>query len=903
MSIALPLLALVPAILRAQLPHDVRISPELIATDTVPVDFRGASAVQRDSLTLFAWVGGYEDVPGMFVGTLRVRFVSSSGEPVGEERVVSEPDARPGGAVAIRATDSVFVVFWCDVRSGAPETYARVLSRNGTPIGNEVRVAIRGFNDDRHLFLLPITSGWRLVIGDSTDGNGTIVVDLRRDLGQPKMATGYGGEVVRDLIAVHPGQGDALIRMEGTAPTRYLRSDGTVDARPVTNLPSYPAIAFAADSAMAVLGDSAVSAYRSIFDASPVWRASLPRMKDAYYGFRALQRDTAGRRWRAVHLAPNVPGWQYVYLAMLHAVTLDDSGVLRSDVVVDTVVLDAGNPPANPRYRAVIDDHAERDGDGGYLLRGASDTWFLDKQGVKHSGGKEYVSLRLEPDGRLHDANDRGDATFGREGILPLARIDSGGIILLTDAISGDVHLRVANSSRRINGSQTMPAIVANTGDSITFSYWYHERAAGASLARWGFLAADTARDLGMIVHPEQMSGGRHEGWDYRYVTGGGGSCAAADELVVFSPGPTPERDFIDERFHAILPSAGGWITGPTLLSEKSILNYGRFIRFVAVGRNEIAGVSSAIAVSIELDGFRASIVTWNDAGDTIRASTPRLLEAELADAFAVFPTSIHDVLVLRAGGELLRIHDTTVAERTMLAPARPGEVMRLLLNGRLMRARLDASDTTMRVEIFDFGTGTTRSSAFPVDGTARDIAIIQSALDSSVAIIHGSDSGVRGSLLDQNGQLLHLENGASLTDWNLSEARTVARHPAGCFNRDQLIVIWEDYRNGAPDIYGAVSGVPRVRPASVPIARPDRAMVIRGGVCRLDLTMTREGESGVEVVDVDGRRVMARELGRLGAGEHVVDLDLSAVAPGIYLARAISGAELVGSRVILVMP
>ena len=47
-----------------------------------------------------------------------------------------------------------------------------------------------------------------------------------------------------------------------------------------------------------------------------------------------------------------------------------------------------------------------------------------------------------------------------------------------------------------------------------------------------------------------------------------------------------------------------------------------------------------------------------------------------------------------------------------------------------------------------------------------------------------------------------------------------------------------------------------------------------------------------LDMLDLGGRRVLAREVGGLGAGRHAVRVDLSLVGPGVYWRRLRQGAE-----------
>jgi hypothetical protein len=115
-------------------------------------------------------------------------------------------------------------------------------------------------------------------------------------------------------------------------------------------------------------------------------------------------------------------------------------------------------------------------------------------------------------------------------------------------------------------------------------------------------------------------------------------------------------------------------------------------------------------------------------------------------------------------------------------------------------------------------------------------------------------------------------------------------------------IALWEDYRNGASDLYAqridfsGVLGAPNV----------GVVQLFAGGLAlsevwpnpassgRLGIRFTLPGSSPawLELLDVMGRRLEAREVGTLGAGEHtVVFPDLGLLAPGVYVVLLRTGS------------
>jgi len=71
-----------------------------------------------------------------------------------------------------------------------------------------------------------------------------------------------------------------------------------------------------------------------------------------------------------------------------------------------------------------------------------------------------------------------------------------------------------------------------------------------------------------------------------------------------------------------------------------------------------------------------------------------------------------------------------------------------------------------------------------------------------------------------------------------------------------------------------------------------------------LAVTFTLPGWANgeLELVDVAGRRVLAREVGSLGPGQHVLRLDTGApLAPGLYLARLRWGEKTATARAVVI--
>jgi hypothetical protein len=118
-------------------------------------------------------------------------------------------------------------------------------------------------------------------------------------------------------------------------------------------------------------------------------------------------------------------------------------------------------------------------------------------------------------------------------------------------------------------------------------------------------------------------------------------------------------------------------------------------------------------------------------------------------------------------------------------------------------------------------------------------------------------------------------------------------------------------YKLSAVDVNGNESGYSLVTPSAttgvgdtgpLAFALEPPANPAVGGRLMVAFSLPNDARATLEVVDVSGRRTVAREVGSLGAGRHSVDLAAGrAIAPGLYWVRLAQGAEQRVRRVAIV--
>jgi hypothetical protein len=158
----------------------------------------------------------------------------------------------------------------------------------------------------------------------------------------------------------------------------------------------------------------------------------------------------------------------------------------------------------------------------------------------------------------------------------------------------------------------------------------------------------------------------------------------------------------------------------------------------------------------------------------------------------------------------------------------------------------------------------------------------------------------------------------------------------AGVFRNDTLFVVWEDFRNGLPDIYGNWWVVPKtirppvtnrdsvttpttgdtvVTPRDSSIRHDSTGAPIPGSgdvaitgiypnpansYITLNFTTRTQGEVRMEIVDMLGRRLGLIDGGTLNSGRYQWGMDCSGLAPGAYMVIVRSALGSDGRRVIV---
>ena len=131
-----------------------------------------------------------------------------------------------------------------------------------------------------------------------------------------------------------------------------------------------------------------------------------------------------------------------------------------------------------------------------------------------------------------------------------------------------------------------------------------------------------------------------------------------------------------------------------------------------------------------------------------------------------------------------------------------------------------------------------------------------------------------------------------------------------GVLDADKTVMVWTSlWSTGSPgttqmDVATKTGGVTVDVPASGMLGfalDPVRPNPMQRGVLNVHFTLASAAPAQIELLDVSGRRIVSREVGSLGAGQHAVDLgDGPHLAAGLYLVHLRQGPRSRVERVIV---
>lgn len=838
------LLALIPAMFigvrgaSAQSRVEVLFTPDPLQL-FLPEDIRIQDGVRGDSTVLVAW-GSTEAVSA--TAARRVLYVQAlrNGNPLGLPLPVHSAGAVPVRFVFVRAHGNGFRVIWNDARPGAAGIYVREVGSNGVPAGEETRVA-----------------------------EGEI-----RSVDSPAELSGL-------LFLYRNGRSPLLL-------------DGSGELRELSGLPGPESSVrdFAADSAVAFMRGDSLLLFDSFLDSLPSHRLSADYGDSVVPGTITLL-HTDGGAYEVAYItrgAPSVPSFYETVLQFrLMAGTLDvGSGMLRDVVVADSVFVGAG---AGSLGSSIGIDGVDRlrPCNGLYHLRIRYHT------AAKLPGQPEFIN-HFSWSCRVSAGDHRSipSAWFGTEACpspssITVERIADGGrgTVDVHSDLFGTVRLSVPAAFTEEPVSHRVPGLAVRDGALlVTWSDSKNRRA--VVLREWQPAAGEPGRlqpleSLTLAADVDYPSGGyERNDLEYGMFDGGGyGVRSTRSRMRPFYP----DGWFIMWTREYLFPFPDGW--------RRFLLEEGAGPENGSTGTRSLAGLafdpdSRSVLITSRSSPSDVYVHEADPSGNTLwsgrlAGGTGRHIHfgagrfAEIDDSGSV-KNFFHDLPV-----DSVRLDDWN-----------PSAKFTRLYGGRTLRHQLRSDGAALQLLLYDDRWRPIARTEIPFGDSLAGLAAAQSGADSSIALVLATNAGVYLTGFDRSLDPITAADGLPLVHRPVGTATARAANPSAQFRNDTLFIVWEDYRNGLPDIYAALLRPDRYTSGMAEEEKEEGKEKKESS--RLDIfpnpasdritlhtVIARSGPVVVLVVDAAGRRVLQTPAEHAQAGVFRRVLDISSLAPGFY--------------------
>ncbi len=887
---------------------DTRISPPVPLVPSLPESARMQSAAAIGEHTLAVWGTSRTGKGDTVHNQLRAVIIHDS-TVAGEPFVVGSEDASPAGYVRVLSLADRFMVFWRDVRDGAPGLYAQRFTPGGIALGGESLVD-SGMIDTAgrlpvEMFGTP-EKGYAVLWNVSGPG-----MSDRTGYRRIGPAGEYIGEPVRfgmylGLAAWGTALPGMLLGSLGDGRGVIIHDDGRLDIGRFNGSSigwesrdgesRRKRYHLSADTSFALLSDTTLRLYRSLFDTLPRYTIQVPELREARFQSPLITRDSAG-------------GYS-LYYAVLHSSSARSAVIYFHHIGITS---QGERGPADLRDSLVISSY-ERP----YLLDSGSYEILCDNSRYHTFTFSYWVKDWYYP--ILHEVRPRvfmiaeGNGKFLRTYNPPaekdcsrpagtsaerLPGSDSSRIIVHTAAADIALSAPVARigSIRRhyspmagIHGDEVMVAWRtprSETDTVLSMRAWYPSlRAPSDSVFSLAFSAQLPASGNGYNHYWHRRQDAIVMSGDSLLLSS---SYSRADGRIF--PGGTESREWSAvHRLYAAGPA--GWRLAVER-GESSQSFTGLGVPHVAYGADASgSGMISIVGVPYGSGEGTTQTVTgydtaWNASWSMESALTLR------GNPALLLPLGEKECVVV-AGGVGMHVRDGKLAGRFELDNPKSWSLYHPLRDGTFFRIR--AADTSgLRYEIARYSPGgeMLRSSPLLFRRKPAGMAMAQSREDSTIAVVYGGDSGVRGIFLEPR-SLRTL-----LADTAISATKGVVRSPAARFRHDTLMVVWEDHRTGEPEIYGTPFPMPEWKEnTSGAFINGDRNRAAGGA--RILVHGVRYGAAGrrahVEYSIPEAAGVHLALFDMLGAsalpairqdavaGHNAIDIDLGSLAAGPYL-------------------
>jgi|GEM_PF-4288971 len=877
LSIFFLLIALLSSLAAAQ--PDIRISPPDPPEPWMASDILVQSGARLGDTAIVVWgtTANLDDTA--IVNVLQMQlFVDTISH--GDRTIITDPQARPYGVVAALGTEDRFFVLWNDKRAGAPGMYLRAISRDGTSGSAELLSAGRLLSADSCRLVRMVNGDLLFIWTDIRSGKSAVYSRLLTPTGEikgdeRKLSDGN----VKGVLSTPLLPGAYLVDPNGQA--MIITSDGSLLPTRIPGFRLDRAYHINTDGSIAVIRDSVLNIYPSLFDSVAVRSIPLPSIRYALFPYATI-------RWDSGTYAVTVPLYftEYAVSFRVRRLYLQPDGEWRDSTLYSrdqkvgydgfSVAFSLTQPPRIQHGCNGVDQfsmilHANQ-----YYAHGniyPADFPFY--YSVDATG--EYQ--QLQEVARIPDCDIETSPVDVMR--VPDSTFSIVDVVLLQDTLVIKKRLSADVAHRRVHYHHTSPSIFVSN-DSLAIAW------ESARPQRTFFLGAlDLDRDT--VVAPKSfvpipIPNPYTSVAPFGITAPGGRPIIGTSVYSVSSVGGNYWSNNNSYVLYGAMPNRWLPIKYFTNTSDKTY-EYNNDHYAYDPNTNILLGI-------VSMGSLRTHVFEIDSAGKLIGD-----YQVQRFGAVAVAGLAEHRWMLIDSVS--MNLYDEKELMLSVSLVNAAGSRFMRLLGPYLLRyyptmgydsaGHLRDSSVTFELYYLDsLQAGAIRSVVVrPASGMA-DLAVVQRPSDRSLHLLSGGGDGLHHMVLDS---VLHRSD----TDSVVSATRGRVAAPSGVFRGDSLYLAWEDYRDDMSVIYGRALG-------GLALTGDGKGMIENDLQMRVSPTPAREhvavefylrsrGDVEIEIYDSMGRLIVQNVLKSLPVGPGRYEWNCRGIHPGAYFIR-LSGPD-----------
>ncbi|MGE3802034.1 MAG: T9SS type A sorting domain-containing protein [Candidatus Kapaibacterium sp.] len=907
------ILAHFSSVLRSEAQEDIRISPVEPLQYTIPPEYRLHDADSVNHHTLVVWGTTRPLNDNSVVGELRFQLFEGT-TPATPQTTLTDSLARPIHHVQVISLAASFLILWEDHRADAPGLYAQRVDFNGMLIGKAERLSgviaphkIYG----RTICVAGLPTKGRLLLWQESDGTNRWVNRLHvKAEGDFSLPVTQSEGTIEQVIHYKLLPGFAIVQEKSGL--FAVTEAGEIDERPLIPSLFDEPFHITEDSTLYQVVNNNLYQFYTPFSPLPERELPLPQLDSALSSTIMIGRQSSGEL-RVIYGTNSETGERYK--SGEHRTTLYSIEVGKGFTIDSMPII-----------------FSESHISGAYTQSGSGELYNIEK--IEYVQGESNTSLlrlttaytrlshnTLQPPSnyiRVFSIGSNGEFYNDSSGFLlqsPASdvhtrRVDSVGIISIIVPVASDsISVQVLAPGWRRGTAQTSPKIVRTT-EGIQLGWLDQDfggilAEAGTALSHvtiidsviappipYGFTAQD-----GMIsnlsISPTQSQYRIYSLLNQLWLTNHKTECLSF--VVTFTGTSWWEMTSVRYALFVYGGEDDEWKQRythgrkPVSYTDTKVYHRGEVLGELR-GREEIVfGLFQKSSSSIAKP-FDTLVAIDRKGNLTWRSIIP---------AFHSFST-----LLPVDSAQVLMIQDTQAVmmrgEKTLysfpLPPAKGKSFTTKLNDSTFLRTSSNPNlNSSLLLEKWSTA-GTLLGSTYLPDAEEEFLTgnyqTVFRAEDGIIVLLRGTEeNGLHATIFDNALQTV-------VRDTILSQWQGRIKNPAGLFDRENLILVWEDTRNGNPDIYGRNVLIPYRATNSTREETEEKAALwpnpTEDGIY-ISFSSRSIEPTTIELFDLLGQRIVEEQV---SAGLSGVWIDLHGTKPGHYLVRwssaGRSGAELV---------